>query len=217
MNTLHQTFERQSGHAGTPGLDIDQLVSQGEQRLRRRRLTAVAGTGALVVLAITLAIGGTAVMRADRQQGPIDRPPTNPHQSQTTTPNTRPIVYSDITGRPESLSGDPIHVGDRVVETGSGWLHMDVTDDGVVYATGGYVDDGGLWFTDGGTPKQIASQACVQLHGWPGTVVTGHSGFTGRVVRLHPRTPRRARRLRHPFRQRGRQTRDPWLHRHAFW
>jgi hypothetical protein len=179
MNTLHQTFERQAGNAGTPDLDIEQLVGLGERRLRRRRLTAVAGTGAAVALAIAVAVGGTAVMRADQQQGPIDRPPTNPDRTHTTTPTqTRPIVYSDVRldHGPDFLLGDPIHVGDHVVETGSGWVHMDVTDDGVVYSTGGYVDDGRLWFTDGGTPEQIGSHACVQLHGWPGTVVTGDSG-----------------------------------------
>jgi hypothetical protein len=177
MNTLRDAFERQADNAGIPDLDIDELVGLGEHRLRRRRFTAVAAAGAAVALAIALAIGGTAWNRsADRQQGPIDHP-TKPHQTQTTTP--RPIVYSDVTfvpGQPNSLLGDPIHVGDRVVDTGSGFVHMAVTDDGVVYATGGYRDDGRLWFTDGGTPEQIASHACPSAHGWPGSIITGNSG-----------------------------------------
>ena len=43
MNTLREAFERQAGDAGAPGLDLDELVGLGEHRLRRRRLTAVAG------------------------------------------------------------------------------------------------------------------------------------------------------------------------------
>src|SRR6478735_6630938 len=57
---------------------------------------------------------------------------------------SRPIVYSDVhfvPGHADSLLGDPVHVGDRVVDTGSGFIHMDVTDDGVVYVTGGYFED----------------------------------------------------------------------------
>jgi hypothetical protein len=181
MNTLHDAFERQAGNAGVPDLDIDELVGLGERRLRRRRLAAVAGAGAAVAVAIALAVGGTALNRsADQNPGPIDHPPTNHHRKQATTPTpTRPIVYSDVSvegGHPDSLLGDPIHVGDRVVETGSGWVHMDVTDHGVVYTTGGYTDDGRVWFTDGGTPEQIGSHACVDAHGWPGTVVTGNAG-----------------------------------------
>ena len=38
-------------------------------------------------------------------------------------------------------------------------MHMDVTDDGIVYATG----HGRLWFSDGGTPMKIASHACVSF------------------------------------------------------
>jgi len=180
MNTLHEVFERQAGNAGTPDLDIDELVGLGEHRLHRQRLTAVAGTGAAVALAIALAIGGTAWNRsADHQQGPIDHPPTNPDQTQTTTPTTpRPLVYSDVRldPGPDFLLGDPIHVGDREVKTGSGFVHMAVTDDGVVYATGGYRDDGRMWFTDGGTPVQVASHVCPSAHGWPGSIITGNSG-----------------------------------------
>jgi hypothetical protein len=181
MNTLRETFERQAGNAGTPDLDIDELVGRGEQRLRRRRLSAALGSAAAVSLAVALGVGGVMLNGStDRGQGPTNNRTTdnNPGPDQPRA-QTRPIVYSDVQfvpGRPDSLLGDPIHVGDRVVETGSGWVHMDVTDDGVVYATGGYVDDGRVWFSDGGAPEQIGSHACVESHGWPGTVVTGASG-----------------------------------------
>jgi hypothetical protein len=173
MTTLREAFERQAGNAGTPDLDIDELVGLGEQRLRRRRLTTVLGAAAAVILAIAIGVtatNGTGTLRPE----PVHRPPQREE-----TPSTRPLVYSDVRftpGRPDSLSGEPIHVGDRVVETGSGWIHMDVTDDGVVYSTGGYLDDGRVWFTDGGTPKQIGSHACPAPHGFPDTVVSGNSG-----------------------------------------
>lgn len=177
MNTLHETFERQAGNAGAPDFDIAALVGLGEQRLRRHRLAVVAGAGTAVALAIAVAVGGTAWNRsAEQSPGPIDHRP----QTEIATPNTtRPLVYSDVSfvlGKPDSLLGDPIHVGDRVAETGSGFVHMAVTDDGVVYATGGYRDDGRMWFTDGGTPVQIASHACPSAHGWPGSIITGNSG-----------------------------------------
>jgi hypothetical protein len=177
MNTLRETFERQAGNAGAPDLDIDELVGLGEHRLRRRRLTAVAGTGVAVVLAIVLAIGGTAWNRS-ADQGPVHRGPKHSPKTDTTTPTApRPLVYSDVrVDKPGDLQGDPIHVGDRVVDTGGGWVHMDVVDGGLVYTTGGYQDDGRVWFSDGGAPEQIGSHACDVGRGAPGTVVTGNSG-----------------------------------------
>jgi hypothetical protein len=179
--SLRDALTQRINQVGPAHPDIEELVGLGEQRLLRRRITAVAGTVAAVVVVIALAIGGTALNRsADQHPGPVHRPPANPHQTQTTTPSTpRPIVYSDVSvegGHPVSLLGDPIHVGDRAVDTGSGWVHMAVTDDGVVYATGGYQDDGRMWFTDGGTPVQIASHACPSARGWPGSIITGNSG-----------------------------------------
>jgi hypothetical protein len=181
MNTLREAFERRAGEACTPNFDVHELVGLGEHRLRRRRLAATAGTGAAMALLVALAIAGTAVIRsADQKTGPIDRPSKHPDQTQTTllTPS-RPVVYSDVTvfpPRPGALMGDPIQVGGRAVETGSGFVHMALTDDGVVYATGGYADDGRLWFTNGGKPVQIASHACPSARGWPGSIITGNSG-----------------------------------------
>lgn len=178
---LRDALTQRINQVGPAHPDIGELVGLGDQRLRRRRLAAMTAAGAAVALAIALAIGGTALHRsADQHPGPVHRPPSNPDQTQGTTPNTlRPIVYSDVTfvpGGPNSLLGDPIHVGDLAVETGSGWVHMDVTDDGVVYTTGGYQDDGRVWFTDGGTPEQVGSHACPGSRGGPNAVVTGNSG-----------------------------------------
>jgi hypothetical protein len=133
---------------------------------------------ALATLAGVLAGCSDATNSAAGSATGSDEPtPTSaPPQTAQSPGGARPIVYSDVRWGPSSLSGDSIHVGDRVVDTGSGWIHMDVTDDGVVYATGGYADDGRVWFTDGGAPEQIGSHACSAGHGFAGTVVTGNSG-----------------------------------------
>jgi hypothetical protein len=183
MNTtLREALAEQINQIGPARFDVDELVGLGEQRLRRRKLIAALGAAAAVVLVIALAVGGAMLSGStDHGQEPTDTPRTtdNDHEPNQPQARTRPLVYSDVhfvPGHADSMLGDPIHVGDRVVETGSGWIHMDVTDEGVVYSTGGYFDDGRVWFTDGGTPKQIGSHACPEGHGWPGTVVTGNSG-----------------------------------------
>jgi hypothetical protein len=174
--TLHDAFARQLDEAGRFDVDIQALVDRGETRLRRRRRTAVLGAAAAVVLLLAAIAGVTGSHLVGRGDGPVDHPPT----PVPTPSSARQLVYSDVRfhpGRgPDSLSGDSIHVGGRVVDTGSGFIKMDVTDDGVVYTTGGYFEDGRVWFTDGGTPVQIGWHACVEAHGWPRTVVTGNSG-----------------------------------------
>jgi hypothetical protein len=168
MSTLRDAFERHAGNAGTPDLDIAELVGLGEHRLRRRRRTAVLGAAAAVIAAVAIsltALNGTSTPRP----GPSD------HPTREETPAPRQIVYSDAEQGPDSRPG-AIHIGDRVVEIDNGFVHMDVTDDGVVYSTGGYRDDGRVWFTDGGRPEQIGSNACAAPHGSGDTVVTGNAG-----------------------------------------
>ena len=164
--TVRDALTQRINQIGPARLDIEELVVLGEQRLRRRRLTAVASAGAVVALAIALAIGGSALNRsADHKPGPVDHPPTKPHRKLAPT---RPIVYSDdvLSSRCDA-AGHPLlcvgtlHVGDRAVRvdqalhTVRGWpLHL--TDAGVVYAQ----DDGSVWFTDGGRPRRIARQTC---------------------------------------------------------
>jgi hypothetical protein len=175
---LRDALTQRINQVGPAHPNVEELIGLGERRLRRRWLTAAAGTGAAVALAIALVVGGTAWNRsADHQEGPIDRPVT-PDQTQITTPKpSRPIIYSDVKvlggGR---VSGASIHVGDRLVDTDSGWINTDVTDAGVVYIAGGHTFDGRVWFTDGGKPVQIGSHACVAQHGAGNTVVTGISG-----------------------------------------
>ena len=170
---LRDAFARQLDDAGRLDVDLDALIDRGETRLRRRRLAVVVGAAAAVVLVLAAIAGVTGSQLAGRGNGPVDHPPTP-----VPTPNpTRQIVYSDTRFAPGvGQSGDSIHVGNHLVDTGSGWIHMDVTDDGAVYTTGGYLDDGRVWFTDGGAPTQIGSHACAALHGAGNTVVTGNSG-----------------------------------------
>ncbi len=163
MNSLRE-LSRRADNLTVPDLDIDALVNRGEQQLRRRRLTAVLASAAAVILAIGLAVGGAALNRsADR--GPADAPDTDPHQTDDNShpPDesrapVRKIVYSDV--HRNGLNNRTIHFGDQVVETGNGFVHMDVTDDGFVYTL-----NGGAWFSDGGTPEQIGSHLCSAVHG----------------------------------------------------
>jgi hypothetical protein len=169
MNALHEAFEQRAGSAGPPDLDLGELIGLGEQRLRRRRLITVLSVAAAIVIAAA-AVGLTAQNGTGTSRpGPIE----HPRRGETVSP--RQIVYSDAEQGPDRHMGT-IHLGDRMVEIGSGFVHLDVTDDGVVYSTGGYLDDGRVWFTDGGSPEQIGSDACAAPHGSGDTVVTGNAG-----------------------------------------
>ncbi len=147
MNTLHDAFERQASTVGPPDLDIDAIVGLGEQRLRRRRLTAVLGAASAVAVVIALAISASVSGSVKRGDGPVDNPTTL----------VRGIVYSDLvrTDTGNGLDGGTVHLGNQVVDTGDGFVHLDVTDDGFLYTS-----RGGVWFSDGGTPEQVGSHLC---------------------------------------------------------
>jgi hypothetical protein len=114
-------------------------------------------------------LGAAALPRGDDRSAPppIDRPTETdvfPH-----VPPVRKIVYSDTQLFAHTTGS--IHFGDRVVDTGDGFVHMDVTDDGFVYTS-----RGGAWFSHGGTPEQIGSHLC-------GVVPDGEFGnFANRAV-----------------------------------
>lgn len=169
-STLREVLVRRANAVDPPDLDIDGLVGLGETRLRRRRLTAVMGSAAAVVLVIVLAlvVGSGLDGSFKRSDGPTDRPPFSP-QAPLPTP-VRKIVYSDSS---PTQTHSTIHIGARAVEVGNGPVHIDVTDDGVVYATG----HGRLWFSDGGTPAKIASHACGSFsHHDQNSVVSANAG-----------------------------------------
>ena len=148
--TLREVLAARADAVGPPDLDIGELVGLGEGRLRRRRLTVLLGAAAVVfVIVVALAIGIGLDGSGTRSDAPVDRPTPAP-KGPLSAP-VRKIVYSDGTG-----SHTTIHFGDRAVEVGKGPLHVDVTDDGIVYATG----HGRLWFSDGRTATTIAPHAC---------------------------------------------------------
>jgi hypothetical protein len=83
--------------------------------------------------------------------GPVDTPTVDRHPAA----QRRQIVYSDMA---LGTMGRDIHLGDGVVDTGVGFVHLDVTDAGFVYAYGD-----GVYLSGGGTPKRIGSDLCGAL------------------------------------------------------
>ena len=180
MSASLRDLNRRVDALPTPHIDAAALIRHGEARLRRRRLGAVLGSAAAVVVVIVLAIAVGASLDGPlkRTDGPVDRPTSSPE------PLPRPvrkIVYSDDIvydkNSREALSRvGTIHVGDREVEidqtlhTVRDWA-LQVTDAGAVYTK----DDQSVWFTDGGTPRRIAEQACVGTAQSSG-IATGNAG-----------------------------------------
>lgn len=166
MTSFHE-LARRAENLPEPALDIEALVAEGDRRLRRRRTAALVAVAGVV---IALVLGGVLVdSGARRANAPIDQP--NRHdKSDAPIPRSREIVYAD------GLHGRSIHFGGQVVRTGVAFTHIDVTDDGFVYSTGGYRGDGRLWFSDGGTPVLIGSHACEAAHGFATTAVTSNTG-----------------------------------------
>jgi hypothetical protein len=69
-----------------------------------------------------------------------------------------------------------IHFGERAIETGNAFVHLDVTDDGFVYTS-----VAGVQFSDGDRTEQIGSRLCVfgngvGLHMAQDAVMTGAAG-----------------------------------------
>ena len=168
MNTtLREALAGRIEDAGFPGVDVADLIGLGEQRLRRRRLVAVLGGAAAVVVVLALALGAALNSPVKRSHEPVDHPTPSPTEQHDQA--IRKIVYSDT--ELFSHTTGSVHFGVRVVDTGDGFVHMDVTDTGFVYTT-----RGGAWFSDGGTPEQIGSHLC-------GTGPEGEFGnFANRAV-----------------------------------
>lgn len=166
---LRETFARRMDHAELCALDIEALVGLGESRLRRRRLAATLGSAAAVIVIVAAVMVG--FLRTDTSKhgtGPVDHPSRGQ--------SARALVYSDVlrvnTGN--GLRGRTVHVGDRVVRIGNGFVHMDMTDDGVVYTSADSV-----WFTDGGATTPIGSHPCsYETHFWvgPRVAVSANAG-----------------------------------------
>jgi hypothetical protein len=165
-DTLRHALREDAGTVKVPTLDAKDVIAQGEQRLRRRRITA--GLAAVVAVA-AICVGTVLVTRGDPStQGPLPvAPPSSPKLSEGVGDRhgARPLVYAD---------GSTVHVGDKTVETRDPVAFIDATDDGVVYEA---ALDGMLWFTDGTTTSMIGTSACVACPtAHAGVVTTGDSG-----------------------------------------
>lgn len=145
---------------------------------RRRRATeAVAGTSAAVLALVVGVVLLTGPAAQKKGEGPLP-----PADTETPAKIVRKIVYSDeqvpIPHRARTPLGRvvTIQVGDRqvridqVVRTVSSWA-LRVTDGGAVYA----MDDHSVWLTDGGEPRRIAEQACVDTTQYAG-IAAGNAG-----------------------------------------
>jgi hypothetical protein len=182
-DTLRDLLRQDADSVEIPTLDPNDVIVQGEQRLRRRRRTALlAAVAAVAVIAVGSIVAGTGQRQS---QGPVDRPDKD---QQTVAPQTRPIVWANefttLTPANEN-DGSPhyqldiLHVGDhevridQVLRSVQSWS-MFVTDTGAVYAQ----DDGSVWLTDGGRPRKIAAQACVVSAGasYDLGLATGNAG-----------------------------------------
>src|SRR5690349_7643612 len=124
--TLRDAFARLQDDAGRFDVDLQALVDGGENRLRRRRLTAVLGGTVAVVVAITIGVGIALNGPTTRSQGPAHPPPAHGTKNAGTDEvgPTRQIVYSD---QKIGVDGNTVHFGDRPVETGNNHVHLDVT------------------------------------------------------------------------------------------
>lgn len=165
--TLRDAFARELDAAGRVDVDVDVagLVDQGETRLRHRRLAALAGSVAAVVLVVAATVGVIAGHSVNRGDGPVNHPP---HHVKPPSP-AREIVYAEH--KEGVVPGHTVHFGDRVVESGNNHVHLDVTDDGFVYT-----DRGGVWFSDGGTPVRVGTPGC------PGSSNGAFGNYANRVV-----------------------------------
>jgi hypothetical protein len=114
MNTtLREALAGRIDDASFPGLDVADLIGLGEARLRRRRLVAVLGSAAAVVV-LVLALGAALNSPVKRGDVPVDHP--SPSPTETHAPPVRQLLYIDVplTGREHNRG--VIHYGDRAID-----------------------------------------------------------------------------------------------------
>jgi hypothetical protein len=162
--------DRADGVRGRADNRLAEVHARIRTARRRRAAEAVAGTSAAVVALVVGVALLTGPTGAKKDDGPV--PPVS---SETPAKAIRKIVYSDdVTSIPHKAPTPlgrvgTIHVGDRevridqVLRTVQGWA-LKTTDAGAVYAK----DDHSVWLTDGGEPRRIAEQACVDTTQYAG-------------------------------------------------
>ena len=109
---LRDLLSERADTAGSPDLDLHDLIARGERGIRRRRRVAVAGTAAAV--ALTVGASFALVRAGDRAAPPVGPPTTNPPSTVEVLPDTtggsRPLTYGS--GRDHPLRR-PHHRGRR--------------------------------------------------------------------------------------------------------
>jgi hypothetical protein len=148
---LRDLLRERADAAGSPELDLQELIAHGERRITIRRRVALAGTAAAV--ALTLGASFTLSQIGDRATSPVG-PPTNPPSNVDVTPDatdhSRPLTYG---------VGATIHYGGRVIEAAEDPDGLFVFADGLWFFTG--ENEGTstthLYYTDGSSePVEIA-------------------------------------------------------------
>lgn len=173
MNAPLRDLGERAGAVPVPRLDVAALVAAGEQRLRRRRTATVAAVAVVVAAVISVA----ALLAPGSHQA---SPPASNNRTHATDGDrgdtrsaTRLLTYS---------VGTVVHWGDRSIDVGEQvpaqqgqWLgYLDATDDGVVFASGPALRNGGVaydepipvWFTDGSTPVRIGTTSGSGVRGY---------------------------------------------------
>jgi hypothetical protein len=158
-DSLRDLLRQDADRVEIPTLDAGDVISQGEQRLHRRRVTAVlASVAAVAVIAVGGIVAGSV---QHRSEGPVDKP-NDKKTNQTDEVQTRRLTYA---------VGSTIHWGDSAIDVGQTVEAVGATDDGVVFVRGDKACPYGvacrtLWFTDGAEPVRLGTVAGDWVRGW---------------------------------------------------
>jgi hypothetical protein len=151
---LRDLLDERVDAAGSPDVNLGDLIAQGERRISRRRRAALAGTVASVALAVGASFALTQV-GDDRTSPPVAPPTINPPDDVDVPPEptdgARPLTYG---------VGATIYWGDRVLEAAADADGLFVLDEGLAILTGddGNNADNRLYWTDGSAEVEIARQ-----------------------------------------------------------
>lgn len=164
MSASLRDLRQRAESVAVPQVDVSALVTSGERRLRRRRLAVTTGSAA-VVLALVLGVA-TLTNGTHRSQDPVNDPPTP-----TPTPTPTSVVDNPDSVRQLTYAvGSTIRYGDRSIDVGRYVTFVDVSDNGVVFVTGGRKGQPGrsaLWFTDGSAVVRIGTVEGSDSRGFP--------------------------------------------------
>jgi hypothetical protein len=182
---LRDLLNERADAAGTPDLDLGDLIAQGQQRVRRRRRMVLGGTAAAVVLTVGASV---ALLQAGERTTSPDVPPA------TNSPSPSNVdVPDDATDGSQPLTyglGGTIHYGDRVIEAADDADGLFLVDDGLAI----FIDDDGssnesrLFLTDGGSdPVEIARGVGMVTNGETGSLLVWLDGDDVVVYDTHTR------------------------------